>query len=134
MKTASKQNGARAIAPQPLKIGDTIWEFDINRRIYPQGRKMLGGGPPLYSEHFISATITGETAQSWLIESSGRTRKVNKKTMLQANGIYTPISWHTTESMGDDIWIHENRHVLSSKVGVERDVSKLKRIAAILEE
>lgn len=119
------------------KVGDTIWEFDCNRRVYPNERRRLGSfDAPIYSEHFTSATITGETPQSWLIAlSHGRPpRKVNKKTMLEANDRFTSIRWFTTEQMGDDIWIHDHRAAIASKIGVERDASKLKRIAAILEE
>ena len=55
----------------PLQVGDTIWYFDTNRRVYPPpepGRIWASGGP-IWREHWRPVQITGETSRSWVLGS-----------------------------------------------------------------
>lgn len=114
-----------------VKVGDTIWCFDINRRRY-QGEGL--SKTIIYSEHFDPFEITGETKQSGLVEKYGCVRKINKKTMAEANGKYMPYQWYTEKGMEENIWIKNHRPNISSQVLGVYDVDKLRRIQAILEE
>lgn len=114
------------------KIGDTIWSFDINRRVYPEGKGI--GRSPIYSEHFSPHVITGETPKSWIVNEYGKDRKINKITMLESQGQFSPMPWYTSQGRENRIWVHENRYRIIQTVQNSGDVGKLKRIAAILEE
>lgn len=65
-----------------LKIGDTVYYFDTNRRVYPSpvpGDDRWGGGTPIWREHWRPMKITGETVRSWLVGGSRRALKMPKK-------------------------------------------------------
>jgi len=48
-----------------LKVGDTVWVFDINRRVY-DGNGL--GAKIIYREHFRPVHIIGETSRSWILD------------------------------------------------------------------
>lgn len=83
-----------------FKIGDKVWRFDGNRRVYVEGNST-----PIYSEHFYQDTIVGETPKSWLIHY-GRV-KINKKTL---EGIYTD------EQRAAMIWDKQHRYKIVREV------------------
>ena len=88
-----------------LKIGDTIYRFDGNRRTY---RDVQSG--PIYREHFEALKIVGENKVSWLLE---RGWKANKKSLSSAKALeYGGRGFFTAQGMEDDIWQHEHRHLI----------------------
>ncbi len=106
-----------------MKIGDKVWLFDTNRRIYPKDNRGMGAavmGAPIFSEHFYQVTIDGETSRSWLI---GR-EKFSKK---------DPLGIYTDEQKEDKIWDHVNRYKIIDKIK-NCSVSKLKQINSIIDE
>lgn len=76
-----------------MKVGDKVWLFSSNRRVYIKDGKHQGS--PVYSEHFFDRTITGETSRSWIVDD----RKYSKK---NPNGLYTD------QQKEDAIWREEN--------------------------
>lgn len=98
-----------------MKIGDKIWLFDANRRIYKKGEQS-----PIFSEHFYKVTIDGETSRSWLI---GRD-KFSKK---------DPCGIYTDEQKEDKIWDHMNRYKIIDKIK-NCSIAKLKQINSIIDE
>lgn len=107
-----------------LKIGDTLYNFDGNRRVYQPG---LRGGT-IYEKHFEAVKIVGETKLSWVMDRSGA--KVNKKT-LDSSCQFADRGYFTASAMETDIWLHEHRHRIVrevERVGIEH----LKEIARII--
>ena len=51
-----------------LKVGDTIWRFNINRRVYAPKKpgEIYSRGGPIYREHWEPVKIDGETSRSWV--------------------------------------------------------------------
>lgn len=85
-----------------LKIGDTLYYFDGNRRVYPRtkdGRQMHGS--PIYAEHYVPVKIVGETRVSWLLEYGW---KASKRSVAGSVG---PVL--TKEAMEDDVWCSVHR-------------------------
>lgn len=66
-----------------MKVGDHLWHFDRDRLIYRRDENNRSVGAPIYREHFVQYTITGETKLSWLVGATHRVLfKINKKTLL----------------------------------------------------
>lgn len=90
------------------KIGDTLWCFDTNRRVYTEP-----GGRAVYREHFVPSLIVGETKISWLCRPATWPNtepvKVKKATLQSSNGAYSPSRWFTAEAMEADIYLEANR-------------------------
>lgn len=107
-----------------LKIGDTLWFFSANNRVY-----RAGGGPPIYSHHFRPYTIDGETKPSWVMSNG---EKVNKKTLASAGShSYGGRGYFTAEGMAADIWDNDHRQKIIEVVR-RIDVPTLKAIAKIV--
>jgi len=77
-----------------MKVGDKVWLFDGNRRVYPKSAGMSCA--PIYSEHFYSVTIDSETSRSWIVDGV----KFPKN---------NPIGIYTDQQKEDMIWARENR-------------------------
>jgi len=95
-----------------LAVGETIWRFDENHRVYD---KPGIGGRIVYKEHFVPEKITGETAQSWLVQWGERVVwKINKKTLTTAmkNGFHG-AQFFTAEGMEENIWVLDHRHKIA---------------------
>lgn len=106
----SKETGGAAV-----KVGDEVWMFDINRRVYENNK-----GSPIFNGHFYKAQISGETARSFIVS-----RKKYPKNNL---------SWmYTDEQKLDAIWADENRYKIREII-CNVDIETLKKIAAILDE
>ena len=99
-----------------MKIGDRVWLFDGNRRVYDK----KFGSLPIYAEHFYQATISGETSKSWIIHYD----KFSKKTL---QGIYSD------EQKADMIWENNNRYKIIEQIR-RCPIEILKRIDNILKE
>jgi len=99
-----------------MKVGDKVWLFDYNRRIYPK----TGGisSSPIYVEYFYQAIIDRETSRSWVVLN----QKFPKK---------NPIGIYTDEQKNDKIWDYENRPKIVRLVE-QCSTDKLKQIEKIL--
>lgn len=102
-----------------FKIGDKVWCFDQNRRVY-DGKGSFGGHI-IYAGHFYESKITGETSRSWIVGQYGD--KYSKK---------DPSGLYTDEQKADAIWMHDNRHKIAGIVDRCRDIEKMRQIAQIV--
>lgn len=84
------------------------------------------------SDKWTSEKVTGETAQSWIMEGKYKPSKVNKRTMLETIPRWGNRRWYTEQGMKDLRWINENRWEISSAVGAVDDVSMLRTIARMI--
>ena len=111
-----------------LKIGDTIFRFDGNRRVYRKNDR-IGGGGPIYSEHFEPLKIVGENKVSWLLEQGW---KANKKSLSSAKALeYGGRGFFTAEGMKDDIWRYEHRNKIVRLVD-QADPAILRQVAELV--
>lgn len=109
-----------------LKIGDVLYRFDGNIRVYAD--KKLGGGP-IYSKHFEPLEIIGETRRSWLLAQGW---KCDKRTLQSAESMqFGGRGFFTAEGMADDIWQHEHRHKITEAVR-RLDVPTLRKVAEMI--
>ena len=112
-------------ARKNLKVGDIVWVFDKNHRVYENERagRKLGGGP-IYLEYFVPREIIGETSRSWLLEPKWAPDKINKKTLV---GIYA-----SEREVDEAVWIYENGGRIGTQVGRLQDYDKLQVIAKLV--
>ena len=122
-----------------MQVGDKVWIFDGNRRIYtdPEGNKLSS---PWYRGYFVERYILGETKQSWLLsaweyepdkkytpeELNRRCTKYKKK---DCKGIFT-----SEEQITQYCWVNDNGYKIGSKVQSCRDYNILKQIEDILNQ
>lgn len=123
-----------------MKIGDKVWIFDSNQRVYEDqdGNKTSRAW---YRGYFVEKYIIGETKQSWIIGNQNReidhtsNIKVNKKTLTYKRGARTSLDeklYVSEEIINQECWIKENRCSISEAVNRCNDYDKLKKIEEIL--
>ena len=100
------------------KIGDTVYQFDANHRVYESGASMSG---PIYSKHFRPYVIVGIEKRSWLIALPGAnwTKKVSKGKVV------------TAQQMEDQCW-HEDHRMRVVRLVQRADVATLQAIARLV--
>lgn len=112
-----------------IKIGDTIYRFDENSRVYQRDKTGRAIGGPIYAGYFKPYTITGETKMSWLIQRSAHLEyKINKKTMLESVPGWHPMPWFTQRGYADNLWSVEHRQKIVEIVQ-RTPASRLREIA-----
>lgn len=117
-----------------MKVGDVVWMFDSNRRVYPEGISAA----PIYREHWTTLVIVGETAQSWLIGWNPRhplhkAWKLSKKDPTRAK---LQNRWYRIETsqqaVDADCWAHEHRYAIARIVQSVVDGEMLRRIVDLI--
>lgn len=108
-----------------IKVGDTLYRFDGNRRVYD---KAFGSGP-IYREHFEPMKIIGETPRSWVLEKNWKASKKDLKSAASMQ--YGGRGFFTAEGMEDDIWQHEHRYKVSRLVE-QASPATLKLVAKVV--
>ena len=103
------------------KIGDPVWIFDINRRVYKDGR-----GGPIWREHWVKREVTGETSRSWIVGKGWEERKIPKKGETPHD-----ICW-SEEEINRRAFVEEHSYRISEKVRRVTDYDTLKKIAEIV--
>lgn len=105
-----------------MQVGDTVWVFSQNHRVYHRDSNGKCFGGPIYREHFVQRTIVGETTKSWLLVDG---TKISKKTL---EGIYTD------QQKEDSTWDHDTRFEIVDKIryGDSVSVQQLREIAKII--
>lgn len=95
-----------------MKIGDTFWIFDVNRRVYDKNRKGYSGGP-IYSEHFAKVEVIGETTRSWIFGHRGSSFELFKD---PKNKPGSNTRYFTDEEKSDQVWLDDNRMAIIRQV------------------
>ena len=105
-----------------MRIGDKLFIFDINKRVYPPGP---GFHPPIYREHFVPVEVIGETSRSWVI---GRYRQEDFKAPKR-----DPFSksLYTAEMVEDQCWKHDKIHQVISDLR-QADGATVRAVAALI--
>jgi len=105
-----------------MKVGDTIWEFDVNRRKYAKGISAR----PIWKEHWRPCKIVGETTRSWLIGPEWNLQKVPKTNP-------NPRKWMMSKkSLEQAAYVEQNKYGMAELI--RRDVTyiQLKLIENIM--
>ena len=108
----------------PPKVGDPVWVFDENRRVYAKDKdgKFLGGGP-IWRAHWEKNEIVSETSRSWILRYD---IKVPKKG-------HNPLEFaFSLADIEEQAFVHENRGRISMAVSRNTDAAKLRTIDLIL--
>ena len=124
-----------------MQIGDKVWIFDSNSRVYKDD-KGNETRSPWYRGYFREKVILGETKQSWLVGyERGRADdksnlKVNKNTLTYStqHGDLNGKLYVSEEEIDRECWLNENTNNLSVKVRDCKDYNKLREIEKILNE
>jgi hypothetical protein len=53
-----------------LQVGDTVWIYSENSRVYPEAGGGVGAGP-IYRYKWTAYEIVGENRASWLLDAGG---------------------------------------------------------------
>jgi hypothetical protein len=109
-----------------MQVGDVVYSFDPNRRVYPKqdGSRFSGSGP-IYREHFRPLHIVGEKGRSWLISSTPDGKYPSKVGKTKA-------SFLTAEQVDADCWINSHRHNICNLLQNCSNADTLKAVATLL--
>ncbi len=105
-----------------IKIGDTYFMFDTNRRVYERDENGRAKGGPTFRGHFYEVKVNDETARSWLVGPYNV--KVPKKDPWLV--LYTP------EMIDEKEWVQVHRYSIARAVDTVRDPVVLRKIAELV--
>jgi len=105
-----------------MKIGDTIYCFDLNRRIYDKGMR----GSPIWIKHWDERVIESETSRSWVLRWGN---KINKRQLEAGELRNYKVTWEEVKELE---WVHVHKHRISKLVDGVQDIDKLHAIADIV--
>jgi len=114
---------------QTIKVGDPIWFFDVNCRVYRKdatGRSMAG---PIWAEHWREYAIIGETSRSWIVgtESGCVFNKIPKNKLHSWRGYA-----HSKEEIQQGAYIDRNRYAIAERLRRIDDYAVLRQIATLI--
>lgn len=112
-------------------IGQRVWRFDLNRRVYERDADGNARGGPIWREYWEPLVVIGETARSWLVgpewmaKSPERAMKIAKKDW--------PGSLATSEEDIERVRFVDQRHKLADRLKLCTDYDTLKAIEKALD-
>lgn len=109
-----------------MKVGDTIWRFDENHRVFAPCKAGQSHGPPIYREHWVPYAITSETRRSWVIGNPP-----NYGWKCPKSGPHPGFAFNEKE-VDDSAWIHDHRYFIERSVGRVTNADILRQIAALI--
>lgn len=102
-------------------IGQTVYFFDINRRVYPKDGGV--GRSPIWREHWRPETIVSETTRSWV---------TNHKSKIPKNAVaHDRFAWDQKD-IDHAEFVHEHQHRIAERVGRLGDAEVLKQVAELI--
>ena len=122
-----------------MQIGDKVWIFDNNHRIYEDDKGNKLSGAPWYRGHFVERYILGETKQSWIIGYENDcvdyrfNLKVNKKTMIVNGHALGTKLYLSEEEINQACWMQENSYKITQRLQRCNDYNILKQVEKLLE-
>lgn len=116
------------------KVGDTIWRFDRNHRVYRQGASGHSGGSPIFRERFRFSVIAGETSKSWILYASGlKVPKSGGDVRECGGGPFGKTRVYMTQAAVDDaVFRDAHQYNIARAVEYCRDVAVLRQVAALI--
>ena len=117
-------------APKTLKVGDAVWIFDINHRVYAKSAEDIArhGRGPIWREHWVKHTITGETSRSWLCGPSWKPDAI--KVPKKGASAYSVA--FSEEDIERRAWIERHARELGEHVSRSQDYALLRHIADLV--
>ena len=121
-----------------MQIGDKVWIFDGNHRIYKdvEGNETRS---PWYRGHFVERYIVGETKQSWIVGLKGREPNHRSNIKVKKSTLSYPADYGldghlylSEDEIDQKCWKNENHYALGERVRRCYDYQKLKEIEEIL--
>jgi hypothetical protein len=117
------------------KVGDIVWVFDRNHRVYRKDASTgLSAGGPIFREHFRPVIISGETPRSWVLYGSGvKVPKSGGDVRECGTGPYGKRTvYMTPEAVDTAVYLHDHRHKIARALEMCADVAALRQIAALV--
>jgi hypothetical protein len=120
-----------------MKIGDPVWIYDSNRRVYQSDDKGRSYGIPIYREHWREHFIIGETRVSWIV-SMGRDFKPGERPWCEVKIPKKPTDAKRTgiaysaDELAAHCWMNDHRYSLMRKIEYCTDPATLRKIADLI--
>lgn len=112
---------------ETAKVGDTVWLFDGNRRVYAEGNR----NGAIYAEHWYADEIVDQTRTSWCLKGGHKVDKTTGELRIKdAFGRRRTVEF-SREAVDLDIWVHRNRYRIVEDAKAA-DAETLKAIDALL--
>lgn len=107
-------------------VGQRVWSFDENRRVYPKNERGKSFGAPIFAEHFREKKVLGIVGKSYLIglPDGGLAEKVS---FASAERCY-----YDDQGREDRMWLDDSRHKVARMVECCRDTAVLRQVAALI--
>ena len=105
------------------KVGDPIWLFDDNRRVYRADKS-----GPIWREKWRKMLIVGETSRSWLADHSTTSRYPTK---IAKKGPFHGVAFSEDE-INEAAYVEDNRYQISEAVRYVRDATVLRKVAELI--
>jgi len=111
-----------------MRVGDTIWLFDINHREYsaltPEenaiGKRYSSGGA-IYRSYWVPCEIKDETSRSW-VTNRGKAPK---------RGGHDGWAFCKSE-VDDDVWVNDHRYKIVRVLQSCGDAEVIREVAGLL--
>lgn len=113
-----------------FNIGDTVYYFDQNRRIYPKDEDGRQIGRPIYLEHFRPVVIMGEVAKSWLLNVSVT---IGDRSVTKVSKAVAETMFFTMDEVDKAVWVEENAYRIRSFVRDCDDYETMQAIDAVIQ-
>ena len=112
-----------------VNVGDPIWYFDVNCRVYRKDANGRSMGGPIWAEHWREYAIIGQTSRSWIVgtESGCIFGKIPKNKHCSWRGYA-----RSKEEIQQKAYIEENRYAISEKLRSIDDYAVLRQIATLI--
>jgi hypothetical protein len=122
-----------------LKIGDSVWIFQPEHRVYQQDENGRSFGAPIWREHWREHFVIGETSRSWLIgwrkySAPGmyvlKLPKSSSDRISCAGGRSATVAFSQAE-IDEREWVHDHCHYIANQVKY-LDYATLRKIAELI--
>lgn len=111
------QNSSPTPRSKPeLHVGDTIWMWDENRRVYPERKGRAISSGPIWREHWRPVKIISESVRSFVLEQN--LGKISKNTLEHGQG--RKIIFRESD-IAKLAWLNDNRVGISDHILHMRD-------------
>ena len=105
------------------KVGDPVWLFDDNYRVYRPDKS-----GPIWREKWRKRLIVGETSRSWLVGYSTTSRT---QTKVAKKGPFCGVAF-SEEEIDEAAWVEENRYRINESMRYVRDATVLRKVAELI--